>query len=252
MRRGRSERTRTGLEAVGGAGRAVVLVFRWCWSGGVHPGARLATLQRAPLVLGEPTPDTGVLTGAEGPVQARLHHGAATADSLRLLDLHHCRAGRPDREEQLGVFVPAERAVAPVHGGVLLGVVIAVQYFSRRPRPRCRADTGCPALWLSDYLLVTGKLRSLRCFHVENACQANGGRRSTPREQPHHARARPATRRNHTPIGDVDKRDPTCVRERNAVLRRRRAAPPGRDERAGRWPCRGGLRRAASPVAGRR
>src|SRR5690349_23245097 len=125
--------------------------FRWCCrpvvlSGGVHPGTSLATLQRAPLVLGEPTPDAGVLARAEGPVQARLHHGAAAADGLCLLDLNHCRAGRPDREEQLRVLVAAERAVAPVHGGVLLGVVFRIRYFSRWPRPRCRADTGCPAL----------------------------------------------------------------------------------------------------------
>src|SRR3954454_7256373 len=127
----------------------------WCGgavvvrSGGVHPGPSLAALQCAALVLGQPTPDAGVLARAESPVQARLHHRAATADGLGLLDLHDRRAGRPDREEQLGVLVPAERAVAPIHGGVLLGVVYGCPSVAGLG-PRFRADTGCPALWLSD------------------------------------------------------------------------------------------------------
>src|SRR3954452_9058009 len=107
---------------------------RWCSdSGGVHPSTGLTALQCASLVLGESTPDAGVLAGAQGPVQARLHHRAAAAHGLGLLDLHDCRAGRPDREEQLRILVPAERAVAPVHGGVLLGVVY-VWSISRRLR----------------------------------------------------------------------------------------------------------------------
>src|SRR3954451_9617277 len=97
---------RSGGAVCGGAGRPVVL------SGGVHPGTSLATLQCAPLVLGEPTPDTGVLAGAQGPVQARFHRRAASAYGLGLLDLHESRAGRPDGEEQLRVLVAAERAVA--------------------------------------------------------------------------------------------------------------------------------------------
>ena len=43
---------------------------------------------------------------------------ALAADLLGLLDLHERRARRADREEQLGIGVPAQRVVAPaVVGG---------------------------------------------------------------------------------------------------------------------------------------
>src|SRR3954451_14106204 len=96
-------------------------------SGGVDPGAGLAALERAALVLRQATPDTRVLTRTQCPVQAGLHDGAAPAHRLSLLDLDDRRTRRPDREEELRVFVAAERAVAPVDVGVLLGVVYRVR-----------------------------------------------------------------------------------------------------------------------------
>jgi hypothetical protein len=87
-------------------------------SGGVSADPQAtATLDGAPLFFAHPAPDAGVLTGLEGPLQALVGHGAPPADGLGLLDLQKRRAGRPDREEQLRVFIAAGSMVAPVHGG---------------------------------------------------------------------------------------------------------------------------------------
>src|SRR5699024_3438931 len=95
-------------------------------SGGADAGAGLTPLERPAFVLREPPPDPRLLPRAQCPVQARLGDGTAAAHTLGLLDLHEGGAGRPDGEEQLRVLVAAERAVAPVHGGVLLDVVYGV------------------------------------------------------------------------------------------------------------------------------
>src|SRR5690606_6462357 len=78
-------------------------------------GARGAALERAALVLGHAAPDTGVLAGLHGPLEAAVHDVAAPADGLGLIDLQQRRPGVPDREEQLRVLVEARGAVAPVH-----------------------------------------------------------------------------------------------------------------------------------------
>src|SRR3954449_11562784 len=142
-------------------------------SGGADPGASLTPLERASLVLGEPTPDPGVLARAQGPVQTRLHHRAAPAHGLRLLDLDQGRAGRPDGEEQLWVLVPAERAVAPVHGCVLLGVV-SVGWCSVADPDRGAGPTPVPQRCGSAtsyvpcrHSFVTGELRSTAMFSRE-------------------------------------------------------------------------------------
>src|SRR4051812_28877358 len=92
-------------------------------SGGSEAGA--AALQRTPFVLRGPAPDTGVLAGLEGPGQARLEGGAAPADGLGLVHLGRGRTRRANREEELGILLSAERAVAPVHAVQLLGLPAA-------------------------------------------------------------------------------------------------------------------------------
>src|SRR3954451_21950273 len=89
---------------VGGAGAS---------DGSTGPG--VATLEGASLVLGKATPDAGVLSGLQRPLQAGVHDRAPAADGLGLLDLQQGRAGVADREEQLGILVEAGSAVAPVH-----------------------------------------------------------------------------------------------------------------------------------------
>src|SRR5206468_11147244 len=75
-----------------------------------------ATLDGAALLFAHPTPNAGVLTGLERPLEALVGHGAAPADRLGLLDLQQGRTGRPDGEEQLRVLIAAGSTVAPVHG----------------------------------------------------------------------------------------------------------------------------------------
>jgi hypothetical protein len=48
-------------------------------------------------------------------LQAGLDDVATAAYGSSFFDLHQRWAGVPDREEQFGIFVPADRAVAPVH-----------------------------------------------------------------------------------------------------------------------------------------
>ena len=151
-------------------------------SGGADPGAGGAALQGAALVLGQAAPDAGVLAGAQGPLEAGLHDRAATAHGLGLLDLDDRRARRPDREEELRVFVPAERAVAPVHGGVLLDLVYGSAVGRRSvDRPR-RSARWCSARSTATARLVTGRLLACDAFTRGPDCQAVLGLRSGPRE----------------------------------------------------------------------
>ena len=69
----------------------------WAIRDGRSPGLRnrassgsktgTAALERTPFVLGEPAPDTGILTGLQSPGDAGFRDRATTADCLRLLDL---------------------------------------------------------------------------------------------------------------------------------------------------------------------
>ena len=56
-------------------------------SGQPRSGAGVAALERTALVFGQPAPHSGVLAGLESPGQTVLDNRAASADSLRLLDL---------------------------------------------------------------------------------------------------------------------------------------------------------------------
>src|SRR5580658_4474003 len=84
---------------------------------GVRPGPDPGgpALERAPLVLAQPTPDARVLAALECPLQTWLHHGASLADSFGIVDLQQRGTRVPDREEQLRIFVTAGGVVTPVH-----------------------------------------------------------------------------------------------------------------------------------------
>ena len=84
--------------------------------GGAHPGAGVAALQCASLVLAHPAPDAVVLARLERPRETLLAHLAPTAHLLGLLDLEDGRTGVADREEQFRVLVEARGTVAPIHG----------------------------------------------------------------------------------------------------------------------------------------
>src|SRR5215475_9044066 len=93
-----------------------VRTAKWMLQRGAH-GHSATALDCAPLLFTHPAPNTGVLSGAESPLEAVVGHRTTPADRLGLLDLQQGRAGRPDREEQLRVLVAAGSTVAPVHGG---------------------------------------------------------------------------------------------------------------------------------------
>jgi hypothetical protein len=69
------------------------------------------------LFFAHPAPDTGVLSGLEGPLEAVVDNRTAPTDRFGLLNLQQSRPRRPDGKEQLGVLVSACGTVAPVHGG---------------------------------------------------------------------------------------------------------------------------------------
>src|ERR1700684_4450922 len=89
---------------------------------GVRPGPDPGgpALERAPLVLAQPTPDARVLAALECPLQTWLHHGASLADLFGIVDLQQRGTRVPDREEQLRIFVTAGGVVTPSHGGPIL------------------------------------------------------------------------------------------------------------------------------------
>jgi hypothetical protein len=77
--------------------------------------AALTTTQRAPLLLGETTPDTRILGRVQRPLETLLTDGAERADGLGRLHLGLGRPGGADREEQLGVDIAAAGTMAPIH-----------------------------------------------------------------------------------------------------------------------------------------
>src|SRR4051794_20292469 len=84
--------------------------------------AYAAALYRPALVLGQTAPDTGVLTGLEGPHEALVSHRATAADRLGLVDLKQGGASVADGEEELRILVTAGCFVTPVHAGLTLCV----------------------------------------------------------------------------------------------------------------------------------
>src|SRR4029450_4610364 len=84
------------------------------YSGDAHPAALSAT-QRAPLLLGQTTPDARVLGRVQRPLETLLTDGAERADSLGRLHLGLGRTGGADREEQLGIDIAAAGTMAPIH-----------------------------------------------------------------------------------------------------------------------------------------
>jgi hypothetical protein len=82
--------------------------------GDAHPAA-LPAAQRAPLLLGQTTPDARILGRVQRPLETLLTDGAERADSLGRLHLGLGRTGGADREEQLGVDIAAAGTMAPIH-----------------------------------------------------------------------------------------------------------------------------------------
>jgi len=75
-----------------------------------------ATLQCPALIFAQPTPDTRVLVGIKGVLEAVLGHGAVRADRFGAVDLIYGRTGVPDGEKKLRINGKASCFVAPVHG----------------------------------------------------------------------------------------------------------------------------------------
>lgn len=84
-------------------------------SGGSDASANGLPLQGSTFVLTKSPPHPSILTGVECPTEALIGHRAPPANSLRIVNLTFRRTGRTDREEELRIFVTAERSVAPVH-----------------------------------------------------------------------------------------------------------------------------------------
>src|ERR1035437_8874969 len=82
---------------------------------GRQTGAGISAVECVSFVLGQSAPDSGGLTGLDGPSQTGLNDLAAATDRLCLVDLDKRETGVPDREEQFGAFVLAGSAVAPSH-----------------------------------------------------------------------------------------------------------------------------------------
>ena len=74
-----------------------------------------SALEVAPLFLGQPAPDSGVLVGLDSPIQAGPNDLTAKADDSRSFDLDRSGVGVPDGEEQPGVLIQTGREVTLRH-----------------------------------------------------------------------------------------------------------------------------------------
>src|ERR1035437_4900633 len=78
-------------------------------------GGGVAASEGVAFFLGQSAPDSGILTGLDGPFQAGLSDLASTAKVLGFFGLQKRRLAVPGREENLGVHAQAGSAVAPIH-----------------------------------------------------------------------------------------------------------------------------------------
>jgi hypothetical protein len=115
--------------------------------------AGTVTTNRTALIFGEPAPNAGVLRGVQRPLEARLLHRAHRADGFRGFDLCQSRAGRPDREKELWVDVPARSLVAPIHRELVQNLASQVRLCERFLGPQRREyiprvfDLAIPSGW---------------------------------------------------------------------------------------------------------
>ena len=91
-------------------------------------GASGATLESATFVFAQTAPDSGILTGLEGPLQAGLCDFTAATDSLCFLNLEQRGSGVADREEELRILIEACCTVSPIHGDLSTNSVNAVDH----------------------------------------------------------------------------------------------------------------------------
>ena len=89
-------------------------------------GASRAALERPTLVLAQSAPDSCILTGFQGPLQAGLCYFTAATYGLRFLNLKQGGSGVADREEELRILIEACCTVSPIHGDLSTNSVNAV------------------------------------------------------------------------------------------------------------------------------
>src|SRR5699024_9751312 len=89
-------------------------------------GASGAALERPTLVLAQSAPDSCILTGFQGPLQAGLGYFTAATYGLRFLNLKQGGSGVADREEELRILIEACCTVSPIHGDLSTNSVNAV------------------------------------------------------------------------------------------------------------------------------
>src|SRR5699024_9295217 len=89
-------------------------------------GASGAALECPTLVLAQSTPDSCILTGFQGPLQAGLCYFTAATYGLRFLNLKQGGSGVADREEELRILIEACCTVSPIHGDLSTNSVNAV------------------------------------------------------------------------------------------------------------------------------
>jgi hypothetical protein len=122
---------------------------------GQHTGAGRWAFEAAPLVVGQPAPDSRVRTGLHRPSQTGVNDLAPAAEGLCLLDLEESRSGVADREEQLGVLTQARRAVSPCHlgSGFLDRGLGDLRHVSQLRRLDLRRQGSQPNRWLLSFFM---------------------------------------------------------------------------------------------------
>ena len=91
-------------------------------------GTSGTTFESATLILAQTSPDSGILTGLEGPLKAGLCDFTTATDSLCFLNLEQRGSGVADREEELRILIEACCTVSPIHGDLSTNSVNAVDH----------------------------------------------------------------------------------------------------------------------------
>src|SRR5699024_6872870 len=89
-------------------------------------GASRAALERPTLVLAQSAPDSCILTGFQGPLQAGLCYFTAATYGFRFLNLKQGGSGVAERGEERRILVEACCTGSPIHGDLSTKSVNAV------------------------------------------------------------------------------------------------------------------------------
>jgi len=87
-------------------------------------GASSTTLHSAALILTGATPNTGILTGIDSPLQADINYLTGTAHCFCFFNLQKGRSGVSNGEKQFGILIQASSTATPIHSWTSFNLLV--------------------------------------------------------------------------------------------------------------------------------